>query len=390
MKTYLYRVSRSGAPVGTWGGSAEAQVPVLSEPSFSAEVDSGLSPLTVALALPPGSAGEDVQLMNTVETYCVDGPDVTLVHGGWIEGITDEVTPDGGGVSVTVVPYVSQLSRDVFRPATGTDRAQEWVATDVSTILSSIVAASVARTGVLSRVHASSASIQTSGKTVDVQAGMETYLDAIQRAKKLGPGDWYWYVDAAGLFSYRNFDTGNPAHTLTVGRDVVRVTRSRGVADVRNTVEFWDGNDASGYVALERPASVSASQTTYGRRTELMRDSRIDSEAAATSAADLFIRERQEPSDVLTVEVLDDGRTDGRGYPLETLHPGDTCVVRNLPMVDGTVFSVTRVDYAPDRATLTLGVGPVRRLRTLGMTVQEIVDFQRITTDGSIPTTNSA
>src|SRR5438128_817129 len=110
MKSYFYRVTTAGNIRTEWGGSSTATVPVLSDPSFSKEVDSGLGPLTIDLAAPFDYAGTDLANGTTVETYCADADGVVLIHSGMIETITREIASDGDHVSVTVTPWVKLLS----------------------------------------------------------------------------------------------------------------------------------------------------------------------------------------------------------------------------------------------------------------------------------------
>jgi len=391
MKSYLYRVYNGGSLAQTWGGDSMSQVPVTSDPSFSAEVDGGLSPLTISLALPFDYTGTDLTLGNTVETWCTrDDGTTAMLHAGFLETIEDDVSDGAQATTVTVTPYLKQLGSDYFRDDdTGTTIAHTWTSTDVSTILSTIISKSIVRAGTFSRVHTTASSIQTSGKTISIQVGSETYLDAIRRVKGMGPGDWYWYVDAAGVFWYRNFDSGTK-HVLTLGREIKRLSRTQDIQELKNTVDFWNSADAlDSVLALERPAALSASQTAYGRRVEQITDSRIDDADTAKSLADRFIREREQPLVTISVDVLSDAN-DPRGYDIESIKPGDTCEVRNLPSLAGQALSITRVDYRPDGVSLTLANGPVHRSWSLGKQLEEMYLYVKTFQDGSIPTDTNA
>lgn len=355
------------------------------------EVDGSLSPVTITLARGFGEHRQDTQIGNIVETYAVTDatPEGHLIHAGIIETVTEEVRPDGDTVTVTVTPYVTQLALDFYRDdAAGTTVYRAFSATDVSTILRTILEKATVRAGVFSRVAASSTSIQASGVTVSVEVGSESYLDAIRKVKKLGPGDWYWYVGADGTFTYRNFDSGTH-HTLTVGREVTGVTATTDITELKNTVYFWNQSDAVGtVVALERPAATTPSQETYGRRVEVLTDARIDDAATATSLADAYLREHELPLHTYQVSVLAAGM-DERGYPIETLLPGDTVTLRNLAGLPATPLCIVRVDYTPDVATLTLSDGPLRQHQFLGMSILEMFDFVRNATMGSLPSTTT-
>jgi hypothetical protein len=387
VKRYLYRVRSGGTLLGTWGGDSGALVSVASDPAFSKEVDSGLGPLSISLNVPFDYAGSDLANGNTVETYCVRDTGTVLIHAGVIETIDRSITAAGDQVIVTVSPYVKQLSDDYFRDsnAFGADIAKTWSSTEIATILKYILDRAKLSAGAFGNVHYTASSVLTTGKTISIQVGSETYLDAIRRIKGLGPGDWYWYVDAAGVFSYRNFDSGTK-HLFTLGRDLVSLHETESIVDLKNTVYFWNKSDADGLViALERPLSTTTSQSTYGRRTQIVTDSHIDDSATAVSIAERYIQEHNTPIQTYEVDILD-ASTDARGYDIETIQPGDTCELRNIPSLSGTTFSITRVEYKPDGVHLTLGIGPVRRSFRLGMTLEQIADYMRVVTDGALPT----
>ena len=390
LKTFLYRITdATGVNVGTWGGSANASTPVLSEPSFTAEVDSGLSSLSVSLALPFDYAGADLTKGNLVETYCKpDDGDEVLIHGGILETIKRTATATGDTVEVSITPYISELSRDYFRDNDTTGISHIWTSTEIATILKTILEKTAYMRSIFSRVHASSTSVQNSGKTVSVQIGSETYLSAIQRVKKMGPGNFYYFVDASGVFWYRNFDSGTH-HVFTLGKDAMSLSMTDDLSDLRNVVYFWNQSDADGtMIALER--SNASSTALYGRRAEIVTDSRIDSTAAAEAAVSAYLTEHSSPIETYEVDVLSSSKEDTKGYPIESIRPGDSCEIRNVPLLSGKSFSIVRVDYSPDSVKLTLGIGPVRRPSTLGKTIEEMAEFARQSTDGSVPTTTTA
>src|SRR5436309_2715846 len=115
MKSYFYRVTSVDNVRVEWGGSSSANVPVLSDPSFSKEVDSGLGPLTIDLGVSFDYAGTELVAGSTVDTFCADDDGVVLIHSGMIETITREIAEDGDHVSATVSPWVKLLSQDYYK-----------------------------------------------------------------------------------------------------------------------------------------------------------------------------------------------------------------------------------------------------------------------------------
>lgn len=391
MTRFLYHVLRDGRRLTTWGGGSAAAHPVSSTPSFSAEVDGSIGPLAIELPRSFGDTGDDLALGNVIQTDAIDEAGaVTRIHEGTIERIEEVARAGAQSVAITVQPYVASLALDHFRDdAAGTTVARSWTSTDVATILTAILDRYIQRQGSFARIRTSATSVQASGSSISIQVGSETYLSALQRVKKLGPGNFFWYVQPDGLFLYRAYDAGTH-HRLTLGRDVLEVRRTRDLTDVRNTVYFWNQSDADGtVVAFERPSTATTSQTTYGRRVQVVTDSRIDSEATAEAVTEAFIAEHEAPVTTLQVDVLARA-TDPRGYRIEALTPGDTVEIVNLPALASTVYSILRVDYRGTSASLTIGVGPARRPKTLGMAIEEMATFMRTSTDGSIPTTLTA
>jgi len=391
VKRYLYRVYNGAVHVDTWG--AESATAILSQPSFSMEVDGSIGPLELQLAAGFDDVIVGLQLGFEVKTYCIDddAPEGVLIHAGWIERIHRTVGAGAGDrVDVSVTPYASQLARDFFMDKDdATAPAKSWTTTDVTTILTDILNRATQHMGTFSRVHAESDTMQTSGKTVSIEVGSEKYLDAIRRVKKIGPGNFYWFVDPSGVFRYRNFDSGE-RHVLTLGREIESVSKTDDISDMVNAVYFWNMSDTDlAAIALERPAEPSASQLAYGRRAEIVTDSRVDTQGAATSVADAYLTTHEQPTITLETQVLD-GTANPNGYDIERLKPGDTVEIRNAPALTGQIYSLTRVDYAPDSARITLGAGPYRRPRTLGMSIGEIEEFMTTATNGSIPSLTTA
>jgi hypothetical protein len=384
MKSYFYRVTSPSNVTVEWGGSSAATLPVLSDPSFSKEVDSGLGQLIIEIAAPFDYAGTELTVGSAVQTFCSDDDGVVLIHSGMIETIEREIAEDGDHVSVTVSPWVKLLSQDYFKETaelTALSYHDFPVGTDISDILKLLIDRYRLNMGSFGRVHYTSSSIQTSGKTTSIEVGSATYLDEIRRIKKLGPGDWYWYVDENAVFSYRNFDSGTK-HVFTMGKDTKSLRFTTDISSLKNTIYFWNGQDShTTVVAFEYPQSQSASQALYGRRTEVVTDSHVDNADTGASICTNFLRENQDPIQTYELDIMDGDRRQ-HGYDIESIQPGDTCEIRNVPSLSGTVFSIGRVDYSPDSVHLTLGVGPVRRSRLLGMTIQEITAYMNKNTDG--------
>lgn len=370
MKSYSYHVT-NGANRTIWGGNAHPEVSVSSSPTFSMEVDGGLGPLSITTDLPFGYDGADLQNGNIIDTYCEDDRGVRLVHSGVLERVDQAITAAGETTTVSVMPWVKRLSLDHVR-GLGTAISFSWSATDVSEIMKDILDSAIAQTGSFRSVTYSPSSIQTSGKDVSIAVGSETYLSAIQRVKKLGPGNWYWHVRADGTFSYRSFDSGTK-HIFTRGADFTNLRRTRDITDLRNTVYFWNTYDTDDYIAFERPATESRSQTLYGRRVHIETDSHLDHQPTAEGIADAFIEERELPIESFEMTVT--GGEDG--YNIESIMPGDVCEIRNVPALSGRLLSILRVDYSPASVTLQLGDGPVRRQRTFGMAIDEMAAFLR-------------
>lgn len=399
MKSYIYRVRSGGQYIAQWGGVANATAPVISEPSFSAEVDGSISPMDITLEVPYDSSVNGLTFGNVVETWCADADSSgVLVHAGTIERIQRSLTPSSSSITVSVEPFVAQLARDYFRDdSAGTDIEKVWGPTEVATMLRYLIDRSNARSTSFARLFYTSSSVQNSGVAVSNQVGSETYLSALQRIKAVGPGNFYWHVSADGTFYYRNYDSGT-RHILTIGRETDSLTATTDLTEVRNTIYFWNGSDADNQmIALER--SSSTSQALYGRRAEIITDTHIglvegtisaaQAQATAEAATNNYLAEHRDPSEEYQL-VVNDGTGNTIGYDIESLRPGDTVEVRNCPLLDGRVLSLVRVDYAPDAATITLGSGPVRRPRTMGMSFNEMQQYFWNAVAGSIPSTTTA
>lgn len=382
MKRYVYSVRSPSGAHAVWGGDSTSRITVTSTPAFSKEVDSGLSPLTITLNAPFAYDGGDVVVGAVVETTCETESGTKLIHGGIIENIEGVTSAQGEAITVTVSPWVKQLSHDYFRDGIAdTDPpARVFSSTDVTDILTYIIDTFRRNAAGFSRITYTGDSVYPSGTTVSLEVGLERYNDAIQRVKHFGPGDWFWYVDERGLFSYRNFGT-TQHHIFTLGKEIETIQRSESIEDIANVVMFWNLQDAvDSALALERPGSDLSIQT-WGRRVEIITDSKVTDLDTAVAIADAYLRENQGPIVTHTIQVSD-GSSSTKGYDIESIQPGDTCEVRNLGANFPARYSIVRVDYAGESATLSLGQRPTRRAAGLGKSLKDLEDFvtQAVTT----------
>lgn len=382
MKRYTYSVRTPSGAHATWGGDSTSRLTVTSTPAFSKEVDSGLGPMTITLNAPFAYDGADLALGAVVETMCETETGTRLIHGGVIENIEGSTSTRGEALTVTVSPWVKQLSHDYFRDGiSDTDSpARVFENTDVADILTYMVDTYRRNAAGFSRIMYTGASVYPSATLVSLEVGLERYIDAIQRVKHFGPGDWFWYVDERGLFSYRNFGTAQH-HIFALGKEITTIQRSESIENIANVVMFWNLQDAVGSaLALERPGS-DLSINTWGRRVEIITDSKVTDAVTAVAIADAYLRENQGPIITHTVEISD-GSLSTHGYDIESIQPGDTCEIRNLGSNFPARYSIVRVDYAGDSATLSLGQRPTRRAAGLGKSLKDLEDFitQSVTT----------
>lgn len=324
--------------------------------SFRKTINGGLSELSLSLARPfdDFGEGEDIDFMNHVEIWIVDkesGAEGQLIYSGFI----DTYEPFAGsreGVTVNCLGYVTRLAEVLYK--NGTTITITHNSTDPSAMIKAIIDRyNVEDTK--SRISYSASSVVSTGTAASYTFVMQNCLEAIDKARELAPSGWWWYVDENNILW---FDHQHPqaSHTFTFRKDVTDIRVNKNVRDVVNQVVLWNGLQAKDANFLCRSYKDNASINTYHLKTYQHTDSRVTQSATMDLWGNAFLEARKDPNVKVTMKVVD-SNSNSLGYDIESINPGDTCRVLNLPTTStvlGDNMVITSVTYQLDSVTIEL------------------------------------
>ena len=375
MKRYKYDIyENDGTYIKTWND-------VVSEPSFSSDVNGGLSEMRVILARLADDFGEsdDVAFNNQVIVRCFDGntTDGVVIFNGFISGYTPNLGENKEFIEVIILGYVQELSRvELLDDGNGINDTPTlgnttlvYTSKEPGAILKDIIDKYNALTGVFGKVDYDVDSIDDTSTTIDKYTFKTiSILDAINKIVEMCPADWYWYLDENNIVHLHEF-ASTPDHIFFVKRDVISIKPYKRIENVKN-VCYVIGAEVAG-ANLFRKYSRSASITNYGRSVHFIEDNRLEDAATMQKFADAVLDVEDEPEVRTQLEVLDDNNEEEFGKDIEQIRPGDVIKVLNflskkmytlwgqaiwnvdkwgydIANVTATNLNVVKVEYKPD------------------------------------------
>lgn len=378
MKRYKYNIYDStGAYITTWSD-------VVSEPSFSSSVNSGLSEMKVKLARLADDFGEsdDVSFYNQVVVKCFDTDtnDGVIIFNGYISGYTPDLE-DKEFIEVVLLGYIQELSRvelldngsGINTSPTAGNTTLLYEDQDPSNIFKDIIDKYNSLPGVLGKINYTTESIDLTGVSIDEYTFKTvTIKDAIDKLIQLCPAGWYWYLDADNVIHLHEF-ASTPDFTFYVGKDVKEIKPYKRIENIKN-VAYVIGAEVAG-VNLFRKYERSASISNYGRSVIFIEDGRLTDSATMQKFADASLGVDDEPEIRTQIVIVDNNNSDNFGKDIEAIIPGQVIKVLNflskktytlwgqaiwnvdkwgydIANVTATNVNVVKVDYAPDYVKL--------------------------------------
>ena len=394
MKRFKYDVyENDGTYVSTWND-------VISEPAFSAQVNGGLGEMKVVLARNADDFGEseDVTFRNQVIVKCFDDDnhDGVTIFNGWISGYTPVLNQDQEYLEITLMGYVQELSRVELidngsgineTPAAGKTTVT-YAAQEPGDILKDIIDKYNDLTGVFGKINYDLTSIEDTGVTVTYAFNTVTILQAINKIVEMCPANWYWYLDADNIIHLAEYSL-TPDHTFFVGKDINEIQPYKRIENVKN-VCYVIGKEVAGenlFRKYERAASI----TNYGRSAVFITDNRLTDADTMDKFANASLDSDDDPEVRTQVVIVDNNNSQGMGFDIELLHPGNVVNILNflskktytlwgqalwnvdvwgydISNVTATNINVVKLEYKPDSISLELS----SQLPLVGNTISEL------------------
>jgi len=324
--------------------------------SFTKTINGGLGELRLTLARKFDDFGEgiDIDFMNEVRVVVVDkesGASGQTIYSGFIDSYEPFSEGEKEGVGVLCLGYSTRLSDVMYK--SGTTVAFTHNATDPSVMIKDILDKHIAEDAKTKLTYTYGDTLNVTGESANYTFTLKSGLESLNVARKLSPADWYYYVDENNIFNFRN-KPSQATHTFTYGKDISRIVVNKNVRDVVNRMVLWNGQ--TGGANLLRSYSDATSISDYGLRMEQRTDSRWGNAGTMDLQGNRFIAMRKDPNIRVILEIID-SNTNEKGYDIESINPGDTCKVLNLPATSSTLDSnmvISRVQYYLDRVVLDL------------------------------------
>ena len=393
-KTFYYKIFNSlGAFLTIW--STE----VSSDPSFKSVINGGLSELNINLARSFNSINEnnsdrDINFRNTVELWISDKEQGSgiKIYSGFISDYSPYLDNNSEYIKVTCLGYVADLEASDFVDTNG-NTAVQYSQQDPGFIIGDIL------TKVNCKIQAGS--VNLTGQLIDYTYNNTTGRQAIDKAREYSLSDWYWYVGADNLLNFKQASTTTPNHTLTIGKDILKIDTQKTMRDLKNEVRFIGGfydptrlSTDPLYTPTTQLYKIYQDLTSiaqYGKRTHVIIDKRVISDATANAQANKFLAENAYPTIRATIDVIDSNGDDANGYDIESLHPGDTVKIIDpeyssndigtQPYSLTQIFIIQTVQYDYDKATIELSQRPPWAPLTIQNQINKFIQDQ----NSSIP-----
>ena len=344
--------------------------------SFTKQMFGGLGNCILELGKKYDYSGDDLRLNNEVKIYIHDedlsAGELKLIYDGYIYEYNPWIDTGGQGIKVTLMGYYTTLSLDIY----------QIIADKQTTITETAVATSVMVKNVIDRyrdsrdspkIEYTQQSIEDSGDTQTYIFEAKTYREALDLIVDIAPIGWYYYVDADNLMNFKEVSTTTD-HTFVVGKHCESIKIYKNMGYIKNLMLVSDRDTV--YKLYQKADSIDR----YGRRMEKRFDSGFqDSATTMDSMAKKFLQQNEEPRVKIIAEIIDNNESD-KGYDIDSVEPGDTCIFRGFEEGLESIFSqkmlISKVDYSLHKITIIVepaGSGILFEQRRLGRSVGSII-----------------
>lgn len=354
MKTFIFKVyNQDGKFLGVLND-------VATDPAFDWSINSGLSELTFRLPRSIRSFGEgniinyrnkvdvlvydrDTELtVDTVQSFKWDGMKWDegfwdevgdfgwKLYSGFISKFTPSLDQSSEFVDVTCLGYGDELSRLMLEDSNG-NTTIDYFSKDPSFIIRDIIEKQRSRGGT---INFDSAEIDDTNYTVSYS--FNTYLakEALDKVIELSPNGWYYRVGGNNVLTFKQI-SASADHTFFFDRDIISIQAEKSTENMVNVIYFTGGDDASGQIfrKYERLSSVQ----TYGRYEQKYVDRRVTDNDTIDILCNAKLDRGETPEVRTRLVIRDNNNSEGIGYDIESIRPGETC---NLTATENSASSL--------------------------------------------------
>lgn len=369
-------LAQIGVAVNTGGVNETISVKVYSDSSFSVLIGTATQTVNCVVATEYTFSFTPIITVAAATTYYFLVQPQT--NGSSLVVSTSTINPyangqmynsnySGGSGGGTFVPVAgNDIWFKTYSGGTSTDVT--YTAQDPATIALDMLSRYNATGGIIT---GSTSTIPTTGVTATYSFRLTTILDGIQKCRDLSPANWYWYTDVAtSILTFKSTAT-TAAYTFVKGRHLNHLTLTASIEDVVNRLMFTGGPTAG--VNLYTQYSDITSIASYGPRTDKKSDNRVTLSATAALIGGAFITSRKDEK--YQTQVVIPARTMDITLP----HVGDVVGFSGFGnFIDRLVLQIVRLEYAPNKITLMLGIMPPRNTTTLAQAVNDIEALQTV------------
>jgi hypothetical protein len=324
--------------------------------NFKKTINGGIGPMTFELnrSFDDFNDGDDIEFMNEIQVWIVDdesGEAGQKIYSGYTDIKHPTVDENKEQVTINTLGYTARMSDILYKNGSTVEISES--STDPSTMIENILDRLAAEETINNKITYTASSIDDTGNSGSYTFILKTCTEAIEVARGMGPANWYWYVNADNTFYFKEKPT-SATHTFTFGKNLMLLNVEKNLDELYNQVILW--NNKTGVDALLRSYSDTDSQNEYGLRIYKKSDSGWDNADSMDLYGNTFLATHKDPSIKTTVKIID-SNFNSHGYDIESIEPGDTCQILNLPTTStvlGDNMTISTVTYYLDHVELQI------------------------------------
>lgn len=361
-KNVLIKVyNNAGGFIGVWKDAKFEQ--------FTKEINGGIGDCTVELGKEFDYTGSDLKLGNHVEILISDTDTLTsvdkfrVIYAGYISMINARAKGSVEGITITLLGHYTKLATDILKNSTQVKLYSDTSAglattaggaADIGLMMRAVIDRYIAET-TNPKISYNTTTIGLTSTTAEYFFEMKTYREAMDKLASLSPEGWYYYVNELGCVYFKRKPT-TATHRFIFGKHFSVINVQTNVEKLRNALLFWNGEVGASQVF--KLYSDAGSIAQHGRRMEKYYDYAIGSATEADLIGAKFIAENKNPEVKLTCEILDNNEDTNKGYDIESINVGDTCMFEGFDPLMAELFTdnmlISRVVYSLDKVEITV------------------------------------
>lgn len=353
-KTYQLRfMDKTGTYIG--------QVSRFTMSNFRKVINGGLGDLKITLPMPFDQAyvSPFTVIFNRVEVY-VQG---NLLYSGFIAGVNAIAQGRKEDVVITCRGHAARLPFIVLKNGTTITLRTDTAAGLTTGATATAATIDVLLKAVIDRYNAeavypiinyTATSVTPIATTFTYTFLAKTIFVVIERAMEVTPAGTYWRVGADNIF-YVNTKSTTADITLNFATQVAAISDNQSIDGMINrALVAYNGTPPT----LAKLTTDTTSSGLYGDWWWQRIDGKYTVAGDVTSLSQKIIDGNKNPPRRLQVVVPDSAGSKTSGYDIETIEPGQTLKLINLPEAAAqsfpSLFQIVAVDYTPEAATLDL------------------------------------